>query len=229
MRKQGNRRRKPFKQRSTNRSSGMSQITKMPFQDLINLTFTASGTLQTIEIAPTNTSLVRFNSVSKLFEFYRVVSLVAKVFPYTDTTTATNQIFAVAYNAAISGVTDITSFAEAAEVIPNVLITTATSTPQVLRVNRRLLTRDMSQVWFACGAAASLQEVTQGHLHIVPLSSSTTTFMVSIVMNIEFSHPTAATSKDLMISSSQRIYSKSNHVKGCQCRGCLEPGTFTEK
>ncbi len=182
--------RKVTKRRRTNGS-----FTRATLTDTVVYAFAASSAVQTTELAPSTGALARLASLGSNFQFYRITSLTAKIFPFSDSTSTTNQ-FVLTCQPAMSGLSDHTTFANLCEVIPNITISTLTSIPQVLRVSRQHLLGSTPTKWWTCDDAPSKYENVQAHFHICPAGAATSSVMVTFRFNVEFSAPTLA-SRDL--------------------------------
>jgi len=181
------------------RRTGVNQnMTKIPFKELLSLTFTASSTRQNSDISALNFT-TRLAAISSGYQYYKFTSLKFTLLPTADTTTASN-VIAFAYIPNESGVTSSNEITEAETVRYHACQATV---PTTLFVPKRILNTGVTKM-FPVSASATVGEPVQGKLSVSPQASCTATVRFAIQGVCELFAPTVL-SLDLMIDNLRAI------------------------
>lgn len=183
-------------------------ITRVPFSDVWQPTFTASGTLQSFGLLASNSGFTRLNAIGASFEFFRFIQLDITILPFTNAAATT---FCMSFANAIDGVTPITTFAQACEQQPRVLSSANTTIPINLKLDRRSLLTTPER-WFCYNTNSTVYSPIQGELHLVPSASTTQELFIMLSGIIEFCRPSPAGGADRTLTV--------DHVRGCKCNKC---------
>ncbi len=203
--KNRSRRGRTRRSRLNNVGASGNLVTRVSFSETWSQTWTSQSDMRTFGLTSANSGIVRLNDLGQYWQFYRFVEVKATVLPTSV------GVFAFCYNSAIAGVSDITTFAEATEVQPTVLITPNQTVPVRMKLGRRVLLETPAK-WFPYNASATAYQPTQGNFHLVPSASISSTVFVQFTGVLEFIRPTSGAGLDKQIVT--------RHVSGCRCAEC---------
>ncbi len=223
MPKNNNRKRSGRRNRRRNVNSNYQSgglVTRVSFSEIWSQTWTAQSDMRTFGLTSANSGITRLNDLGQYFQFYRFTKVRFTLYP------SANASLAMCYSGAIAGVSDITTFAEAAETQPSILVTGSITVPKVMKIGRRVLLETPSK-WFPYNSGATAYQPTQGNLHLVPSSSITATILVKIDGELEFIRPSAGSGLDkdggrLIVPSHETRHSSSvtREELSCSCCAC---------
>ncbi len=186
-------------------------ITRVSFSDIWSNTWSAQSDMRTFGLTSANSGIARLLDLGQYFQFYRFTKVRFTLYPTSGGS------FAMCYLGAIAGVSDITTFAEAAEVQPSILVTSGITVPKSLVINKRVLLETPTK-WFPYNSGASAYQPTQGNLHLVPSASVTATVLVKVDGMLEFIRPSSGSGLDRRISPVTADSPKNNESVRVTCQ-----------
>jgi len=181
--------------------SSPSDSVIMPFRLEKLFTFTASTTLQSLNI-DYNLS-TRLAGLATYYVFYRFVSLKMVIFPFTDSTTTSNQyVFAYSPNSENGAAVGL-SFSDCSQLTCRAIHSVVKTTNTFLRVPVRILLSD-SQRMFPCGTS-SVDSSVQGILNVIPRASGTSAIVVGFSGKIQFIASAPISGEDMTVRAVSRF------------------------
>jgi len=152
-----------------------------PFSITNVFTYTASGAAQAIAIdVDAFASSTRLNILSQAWQYYKYTSLKFTVYPFSDTTHASNT-FAFGYspNSEDGTAGTYTTFAEVIQLVTSNIHSTVKTVPTVIRCSKNVLQAN-TQKMFPTASNNTLDNEIQGVFTVCPLATSTAQVVVRI-------------------------------------------------
>jgi hypothetical protein len=213
-------RRRSSRTRNTSRKSssntkafngGISRdnLLTVPFNDVLTFTWVASTTPKTVTL---NSDLtVRSTAFAALYVNYRIKRLDLQLMPYSDTTTASNQVVLAFYPNI--GVSAPSSYNQVAEQGNGVVHSTVETVPTKFSIPSSALKAGNSMPWLPCNTS-SLYTNNFGYLIAIPYGSSTGTLLCKMRCVMEFSYPTnSSVEKPLTMDEFRLIAAKQDQER----------------
>jgi hypothetical protein len=182
--KRGNNTRNKRRGRS---GANTGDFSSTPFSITNVFTFTASGAAQSIAIdVDAFASTTRLNILSQAWQYYKYTSLKFTVYPFSDTTHASNT-FAFGYSPNSEDGTSgaYTTFAEVIQLVTSNIHSTVKTVPTVIRCSKNVLQAN-TQKMFPTSSGNTLDNEVQGVFTVCPLATSTSSVVVRIEGVLKF-------------------------------------------